>query len=141
MAIIVKIHPYDLPSKAESIDVEFFNKNIFDLNSDDLKFKGKLPVMVDFYTQWCGPCKSLSPIVDKLSDKYKGKIDIYKVDIEEHVEIAMKLGVRSVPTLLFVTSDGIPQMLPGAPQEQVLEDILESLINGNKESDDNNGNK
>lgn len=140
MAIVVKMNANDLPTKAKSIDIDFFNKNIFDLNSEELKFKGKLPIMVDFYTQWCAPCKSLSPIVDKFSDKYKGKIDIFKVDIEEHVEIAIKLGVRSVPTLMFVTSEGIPQMLPGAPQEQMLEDILESLLT-NKESDDNNGNK
>tara|TARA_Y100001938_G_C7764527_1_gene270191 strand:- start:54 stop:452 length:399 start_codon:yes stop_codon:yes gene_type:complete len=129
MALVVKLHPDDLPKKAESLDSKSFKKKVYDVEDKNVKFLGDKPAIVDFYSTWCGPCKMLSPIFDKFADKYKDKIDFYKVNIDDELELAVAFNVMSVPNLLFIPMDSEAKLLPGAPNEDQLEQLIqENLI-------------
>jgi thioredoxin 1 len=78
------------------------------------KFEGEKPCIIDFYADWCGPCKIVTPILEELAKDYKGDIDFYKIDTEAEQELASVFGIRSIPSLLFVPSVGQPQMAMGA---------------------------
>lgn len=101
------------------------------------KFEGDLPCLIDFYADWCQPCKMVAPILEELSEEYKGKVNIYKIDTEAERELSAAFGIRSIPSLLFCPKDGQPQMAQGAlPKEtikQVIEDVLLKKIE-NKEA-------
>ena len=110
-----------------------FKKLIYNIDDGgDMEFKGDNPVLVDFYTEWCGPCKMLDPILTSVSEKYNGKVDFYKVNIEEEMEIAMAFGARSIPTLLYIPLEGDPTVVPGAPSESGLVDMVEGKLLNNK---------
>jgi thioredoxin 1 len=99
----------------EHLTKETFIEKVFDFeNEKDWKFKGTLPAVIDFYADWCGPCKMVAPILEELSNEYKGKLDIYKVDTEAQQELAGIFGVRSIPSILFIPVDEQPQMAVGA---------------------------
>ena len=118
----------------KNVTTKYFNKNVYDLNKVDdngeLKFLGKKPVLIDFYATWCGPCRVLEPILDELYTEYDGKIDIYKVNTEEEMELAGAFGVMSLPTLLFVPMKGKPVMSPGAPPKQMLKELIDEKLLG-----------
>jgi thioredoxin 1 len=92
------------------------------------KFEGKNPCIIDFYADWCGPCKMVAPVMEELSKEYKGKVDIYKVDTEDQQELASIFGIRSIPSVLFIPKEGQPQMstgaLPKAAFVQLINDVL-----------------
>lgn len=91
-------------------------------------FEGDKPALIDFYADWCGPCKMLAPILEQLSEEYAGKIDIYKIDTEVEQELAAAFGIRSIPSMLFCPMGEEPQMangaLPKAQIEQIIADVL-----------------
>ena len=94
---------------------ETFKEKVFNYtDSKDWKFEGNKPAVIDFYADWCGPCKMVSPILDELSAEFDGKIDIYKVDTETEKELAGAFGIQSIPSILFIPQDGQPQMAQGA---------------------------
>ncbi len=93
---------------------DFLDK-VFDYeNEKEWKFKGELPCIIDFYADWCGPCKMVAPILEELGEEYKGKMDVYKIDTEAEQELAGAFGIQSIPSILFVPKDGKPQMAQGA---------------------------
>jgi len=99
----------------EHLDKQGFLGKIFNFeNSKDWKYEGDKPCLIDFYADWCGPCKMVAPILDELSNEYEGKLKIYKVDTEEERELASVFGIQSIPSLLFVPLAGQPQMAMGA---------------------------
>ena len=99
----------------EELTKEIFLEKIYDsFEGEELKYKGERPAIIDFYTEWCGPCKTLSPILEELSKEYEGKVDIYKVNIDEQRELAEAFGIMSVPSLLFIPLNKKPQMVRGA---------------------------
>jgi thioredoxin 1 len=99
----------------EHLTKETFIEKVFDFkNEKDWKYKGTLPAVIDFYADWCGPCKMVAPILEELSKEYNGKLDIYKVDTEAQQELAGIFGVRSIPSILFIPVDEQPQMAVGA---------------------------
>jgi len=97
-------------------------------NNKDWKFEGKLPCIIDFYADWCGPCKMVAPILEELSDEYKGKVNIYKVNTEQEQELAGAFGIRSIPSMLFVPQEGQPQMSAGALPKDALEKAMGDVL-------------
>ena len=98
-------------------------------NNKDWKFEGDLPCIIDFYADWCQPCKMVAPILEELSDEYAGKINIYKVNTEIEQELAGAFGIKSIPSMLFCPKDGQPQMAVGAlPKESLIQAINDVLL-------------
>lgn len=116
--------------KMEHLTAETFKKKIFDYeNNKEWKFEGDKPAIIDFYADWCGPCKMVAPVLEELSGEYDGKIDIYKVDTEAEQELAAVFGIRSIPSILFIPSSGQPQMSMGAmPKDGFVQAINEILL-------------
>jgi len=113
----------------EHLTKETFLKKVFNYEQNqEWKFEGKLPCLIDFYADWCGPCKMVAPVLEELSKEYDGKINIYKIDTEDQQELASAFGIRSIPSLLFCPLDEQPQMaqgaLPKATMKQVIEEVL-----------------
>jgi thioredoxin len=113
----------------ENLTKETFLEKVFDFeNNKEWKFEGKRPAVIDFYADWCGPCKTLAPILEILSAEYGDKIAIYKIDTEAETELAAAFAVRSIPSLLFCPTEGEPQMangaLPKAELERIIADVL-----------------
>ncbi|MBO5085696.1 MAG: thioredoxin [Paludibacteraceae bacterium] len=94
----------------------------------DWKFLGDKPAIIDFYAPWCGPCRMLLPIIEELSSEYEGKVDIYKVNVDEEEELANLFGIRSVPTLIFVPMGERPQLAQGALPKPKLKEIIDNVL-------------
>ncbi len=113
----------------EHLTLDSFKQKIFDFEKNqEWKFEGELPALIDFYADWCGPCKMVAPILEELSEEYDGKINIYKVDTESEQELAALFGIRSIPSLLFIPKDDKPQMAQGALPKDALKDAIENLL-------------
>lgn len=106
-----------------------FKEKVFNYEQhQEWKFEGDKPCLIDFYADWCSPCKMVAPILEELAKEYDGKINIYKVDTEAEQELAAVFGIRSIPSLLFVPKQGQPQMAMGAlPKETFIKAIDEVL--------------
>jgi thioredoxin 1 len=99
----------------EHLTKETFLKKVFNYEKNkEWKFEGEKPCIIDFYADWCGPCKIVAPVLEELAGDFDGKIDVYKVNTEEEQELASAFGIRSIPSFLFVPSEGQPQMAMGA---------------------------
>jgi thioredoxin 1 len=96
--------------------------------SQQWKYEGKLPAIIDFYATWCGPCKKLSPLVEDLAEKYAGKIIVYKVDVDAEQELAQSMGITSMPTLLFIPVYGQPQQSVGLVSSEILEKTIKEVL-------------
>ena len=106
-----------------------FKNDIFDYSTEkEWNYKGERPAIIDFYADWCGPCKMVAPILEELSDEYAGKVDIYKVDTEVEQELSAVFGIRSIPSLLFIPTDGQPMMQPGALPKNAFEQVIEEHL-------------
>lgn len=119
------------------LTTEDFKKKIFDYSaSEEWKYEGTLPAIIDFYADWCGPCKMVAPILEQLSNEYEGKVIIYKVDTEVEQELSAVFGIRSIPTFLFIPMQGKPMLQPGALPKNVFEKVIEEhLVGAEKESE------
>lgn len=113
----------------EYLTLETFKTKVFDFEKNkDWKFEGDKPAIIDFYADWCGPCKMVAPILEELSKEYEGKLNIYKVDTEAEQELASVFGIRSIPSLLFIPMNDQPQMAMGAlPKESFKQAFKEVL--------------
>ncbi|MCF8218623.1 MAG: thioredoxin [Bacteroidales bacterium] len=106
------------------MDKAMFLARVFDYenNPEQWKFEGDRPCIIDFYADWCGPCKKVEPIMEDLAAKYEGKIDIYKVDTDKQKELAQVFGIQSIPSIMFCPKEGKPAMYRGAfPKSKYLE--------------------
>ncbi len=113
----------------EHLTLDTFKAKVFNFTDNkEWKFEGTKPCIIDFYADWCGPCKMVAPILEELAKEFDGKLDIYKIDTEEQRELAGIFGIQSIPSLLFVPKEGQPQMAMGAlPKEtfiQAFKDVL-----------------
>jgi thioredoxin len=113
----------------EHLTKETFLSKVFDYEKNkEWKFEGERPCMIDFYADWCGPCKMVAPVLEELSSEYEGKIDIYKVDTEKEQELASVFGIRSIPSILFVPKTGQPQMAMGALPKDTFEKAFKDVL-------------
>lgn len=109
---------------------EFIEK-IADIDSNsEWKYLGDRPAVVDFYADWCGPCKAIAPSLEELARQYEGKIYIYKVDVDKEPALAADFGIRSIPTLLFIPMKGEPQKVTGAMPKGKIEDTIKNVLLG-----------
>ncbi|MGE5351769.1 MAG: thioredoxin [Acidobacteriota bacterium] len=113
----------------EHLTKETFLKKVFDYEKNrEWSYAGELPCLIDFYADWCGPCKMVAPILEELAKEYEGKINIYKIDTEAEQELAAVFGIRSIPSLLFCPKGDKPQMAQGALPKDVLKDAIEKIL-------------
>lgn len=113
----------------EHLTKQAFLEKVFDYEkSREWNFSGELPVLIDFYADWCGPCRMVAPVLEELAKEYEGKINIYKIDTEKEQELAAIFGIRSIPSLLFCPKGDKPQMAQGALPKDVLKDAIEKVL-------------
>ena len=106
-----------------------FKEKIFDYSfSRDWKYKGEMPAVIDFYADWCGPCKMVAPLLNQLSAEYEGKVKFYKVNTEKDPEVSKVFGISSIPTLLFIAPTGNPTVVRGAQPIQALKKNIERIL-------------
>ena len=109
---------------------EFLNKVWnFKSNPNTFEYKGKLPAVIDFYADWCGPCRRVAPIMEKLADEYDGKLLVYKVNTDQEKNLSAAFNVKSIPMVLFIPMEGQPMMQVGAlPEEGYRKVVVEQLL-------------
>lgn len=101
----------------------------YEKNPEKWEYLGDKPCIIDFYADWCGPCKMIAPVLDELAEEYKNEIYIYKVDTEVEQELAAAFGIRSIPSILFCPMNDRPQMAQGAlPKNSLVQAINEVLL-------------
>ncbi len=100
----------------------------YEENPTEWKYLGDKPCVIDFYADWCGPCKMIAPILDELAVEYAGEINIYKINTEQEQELAGAFGIRSIPSLLFVPMEGQPQMAQGALPKPNLKEAIDTIL-------------
>lgn len=116
----------------EHLTKQTFMEKVFDFESNkDWKYEGKLPCIIDFYADWCAPCRMVAPILEDLAREYDGKINVYKIDTEKEQELASMFGIRSIPSLLFVPLEGKPQMAMGALPKEAFKEAIQSVLGVN----------
>ena len=118
-------------SKVKHLTYNEFLKKVWDFEKDPNTFtyKGKQPAIIDFYADWCGPCRRVAPIMEKLAEEYDGKLLVYKVNVDQEKELAAAFNVKSIPMVLFVPMEGQPMMQVGAlPEEGYRKVVVEQLI-------------
>lgn len=113
----------------EHLTKEKFKEKVFDFEKNSQwDFKGNKPAIIDFFADWCGPCKMVEPVLEELSNEYSGKVDFYKIDTDKEKELAGAFGIQSIPSMLFIPFEGQPQMargaLPKSSMERAIKDIL-----------------
>lgn len=108
---------------------EFLSKVAnFQTNPTEWKYLGDKPCIIDFYATWCGPCKTIAPIIEDLAKEYDGQIYVYKVDVDAEPEIAAAYGIQSIPTLFFCPMSGTPQMSQGAMQKEDFKKMITEVL-------------
>ncbi len=101
--------------------------------NDTFKFEGTVPVIIDFYANWCNPCRLAAPILHEIAEEYKGKIIVYKVDVDVEEQLSSELGMQSLPSFLFIPTSGKPTLIQGigstrAETKKMLTDVLKSHL-------------
>ena len=116
----------------ENLTLETFKEKVFDFSDNaKWKFEGDKPAIIDFYADWCGPCKTLGPVLDSISEEYDGKIDVYKVDVDKNQELSQVFNVQSIPSVLFIPMDEQPQMSVGGIPRTTIEKTIHEVLNIN----------
>lgn len=115
--------------KPMDIDNKAFIERIFDYNnSDEWNYKGDKPAIIDFWAAWCGPCRQIAPVLEEIAAEYGDDIYVYKVNVDEQTELARAFGIRSIPTLLFVPMEGIPQAVMGSAPKSKIKNSVETIL-------------
>ncbi len=113
----------------ELLTKESFKEKIFDFEQKkEWEYQGDLPAIVDFYADWCGPCKMVAPILDEISSEYQGKMLVYKIDTDKEQELAAAFGIQSIPSLLFIPMSDQPQMAQGALPKESLQKAIKDIL-------------
>ena len=119
--------------KLEHLTHETFKQKIFNFEANkEWKFEGDTPAIIDFYADWCQPCKVIAPILEELKEEYGEKLDIFKVNTEEQRELSSVFGIQSIPSLLFVPKEGQPQMAMGALPKETFKQAISEVLSVNE---------
>lgn len=111
------------------LDAQGFKDRIFNYETEqEWKFKGDKAAVIDFYADWCGPCKAVAPVLEELSEQYKNDLVIYKVDTDKEAELSSLFGIQSIPTLLFIPVNGNPMVQKGALPKNILQRVIEERL-------------
>ena len=114
----------------EHLTIESFKKKVFNFEtSKEWKYEGELPCIIDFYADWCAPCKIVAPILEELAEEFEGKMHVYKINTEEERELAAMFGIQSIPSLLFIPKEGQPQMAMGALPKDTFKQAFKQVLN------------
>ena len=106
-----------------------FKSKIFDYESgEEWNFKGERPAVIDFYADWCGPCKAIAPVLEDLAIEYDGRLLVYKIDTDKEAELSSIFGIQSIPTLLFIPMEGSLMVQKGALPKNVLQQVVEERL-------------
>lgn len=106
-----------------------FKEKVFNYESNtEWKYEGILPAIIDFYADWCGPCKMVAPVLEDIAKDYSGKLLVYKVNTENERELASVFGISSIPTILFVPMIGQPQAAMGALPRQTFDSAIKDVL-------------
>ena len=117
----------------EHLTKQTFKEKVFNFEANkEWKYEGQVPCLIDFYADWCGPCKMVAPVLEELQKEYGDNLIIYKVDTEQEQELAGMFGIQSIPSLLFVPVDGQPQMAMGALPKDTFEKAIADVLNVEK---------
>lgn len=124
-------------AKPEHLTVETFKEKVFDYvkNTEEWVYEGDKPCMIDFYADWCKPCKMIAPIIDELAEEYKEDIYVYKINTEQQKELSRVFGVRSIPAVLFCPMEGKPQMTTGALPKESFKQVIDEFLLGKKKEE------
>jgi len=117
----------------EHLTLEVFKEKICECGiggteKTEWKYKGNIPAVIDFYADWCGPCKMVSPILEELSKEYEGRVNIYKVNTENEPQLSSLFGISSIPSILFIPVDGQPQMSAGALPKKEFKRMFREIL-------------
>lgn len=118
----------DKKGTVTELNSESFKTTVYDITKDGLDYLGEKPAIVDFTATWCGPCKRLSPILEELAKEYKGKIVIYKVDVDKCEDLARAFNISSIPALLFIPMEGQPEMIVGLRSKESYKSNIEKRL-------------
>jgi len=114
----------------EHLTKDTFKEKVFDFEANkEWKYEGTKPAIIDFYADWCGPCRLVAPVLEELKDEYADQLDIYKVNTEEERELSAMFGIRSIPSLLFIPLKGQPQMAMGALPKDSFKQAIGEVLN------------
>ena len=119
-------------AKPEYLTYDTFIEKVWDFESNpqEWSYKGEVPCVIDFYADWCKPCRMVAPIMDDLAEEYEGEVKIYKIDVDKEKKLASVFQVRSIPAVLFSPKEGRPMMQAGAlPKDQYIKIIEDNLLN------------
>lgn len=106
-----------------------FKDKVFDYENEKAwRYKGTIPAIIDFYADWCGPCKMVAPVLEELAEQYKGDLIIYKVNTEKEIELSSAFGIQSIPTFLFIPVNGDPMLQPGAFPKKIFQRLIEERL-------------
>jgi thioredoxin len=113
----------------EHLTKDTFVTKVFDYEKNaEWSFAGDAPAIVDFWAEWCGPCKMISPVLDEIAKEYDGKLNVYKVNVDEEADVASAFGIQSIPSLLFIPMNEKPRLavgaLPKAGIMKLVKDVL-----------------
>jgi thioredoxin len=119
--------------KVIHLNKEDFLKKVFNYEKNqDWKYTGDKPCILDFYANWCGPCRMISPYLDQLAEEYKGKIYVYKINVDQEKELASVFGASSIPLLVFIPVNGSPLANRGALPKEEIKNAIDKVLLGNK---------
>lgn len=116
----------------KTLDYKTFVKKVWDIETspNNFMYKGKLPCIIDFYADWCGPCKRVAPIMESIAEEYEGRLIVYKVNVDQEQKLPLIFKVKNIPTVFFLPTDGQPLSQVGAlSKEEYISIINKHLIN------------